>query len=72
MKRFQFLGGRQVKSGVLQGSLLGVLLFNISLNDMFDSIEADLFNFADDNNLSSVGHAMDETKPLLIIRTKQR
>ena len=49
---------RQIKSRVPQGSLLGVLLFNIYLNDMFDSIDADLFNFAD-------GHTMDEAKGLL-------
>ena len=61
---------RQVKPGVPQGSLLGVLLFNIYLNDIFDSIDADLFNFADDNNLSSVGHTMDEAKALLINETE--
>ena len=55
---------RQIRSGVPQGSLLGALLFNIYLNDMFDSIDADLFNFADDSNLSSVGHTMDEAKAL--------
>ena len=37
---------------------------------MFDSINADLFNFVDDNNLSSVGHTMDEEKALLINETK--
>ena len=37
---------------------------------MFNSIDADLFNFADDNNLSSVGHTMDEAKALLINETE--
>ena len=32
---------------------------------MFDSTDADLFSFEDDNNLSSVGHTMDEAKVLL-------
>ena len=62
---------RQIKSGVPQGSLLGVLLFNIYLNDIFDSVDADLFNFADDNNLSSVGPTMDEAKALPINETEQ-
>ena len=61
---------RQIKSGVPQGSLLGVLLFNIYLNDIFDSVDADMFNFADDNNLSSVGPTMDEAKALLINETE--
>ena len=60
----------QIKSGVPQDSLLGVLLFNIYLNDIFDSIDADLFNFVDDNNLSYVGHTMDEAKALLINETE--
>ena len=60
---------RQIKSGVPQDSLLGVLLFNIYLN-MFDSIDADLFNFVDDNNLSSVGYTVEEAKALLINETE--
>ena len=56
----------QIRSGVPQGSLLGVLIFNIYLNDMFDSIDAHLLNFANDNNLSSVGHTRDEARVLLI------
>ena len=60
----------QIKSGVQQGSLLGVLLFNIYLNDMFDSIDADLFNFVDNNNLSSAGYIMEEAKALLINETE--
>ena len=62
---------RQIKSGVPQGSIPGVLLSNIYLNDMFDSIDADLFIFADDNNLSSVGHTMDEAKALLINESEE-
>ena len=55
----------QVKSTTRQGSLLHVLLCNIYSNDTFDSIEAELFNFADDNNLLSVGHTMHEAKATL-------
>ena len=61
----------QIKLRVPPGSLLGVLLFDIYLNDNVDSIDADLFNFADDNNLSSVGHTMDEAKPLLSMKQGQ-
>ena len=45
-------------------------MFNIYLNDIFDSVDADLFNFADDNNLSAVGPTMDEAKALLINETE--
>ena len=45
-------------------------MFNIYLNDIFDSVDADLFNFAVDNNLTSVGPTMDEAKALLINETE--
>ena len=55
-----------VKSGVPQGSLLGVILFNIQFNDIFDIIdEAELYNYADDNNLSAVGDRTIEAKNIL-------
>ena len=50
-----------------QGSLLGVLLFNVYLND---SVQADLYNFADDNNLLTVGNTTDEAKAILITKTE--
>ena len=60
---------RQIKSGVPQGSLPGVLLFNIYSSYMFDPIEADLFHFASDNYLSSVSLLMVQAKALLINET---
>ena len=65
----EYSAGRQVKAVVPQGSLLGVLLFNVYLNNMFDSVQADLYNFTDDNNFSAVGNTFDEAKAILITET---
>ena len=37
---------------------------------MFDSVQVNLYNFADDNNLSTVGNTIDEAKAILIIETE--
>ena len=61
----------QVRTGVPQGSLFGVLLlFNVYLNGMFDSVQVGLYNFANDNNLSTVGNTIDEAKAILITETE--
>ena len=45
-----------IRRGIPQGSILGPLLFNIFINDVFMIFEqSDIRNFADDNTLYSYG-----------------
>ena len=61
-----YSSANKVKTGVPQGSLLGAILFKIQFNDIFDIIdETELYNYADENNLSAVGDSTIEAKNML-------
>ena len=57
---------KEIKTRIPRGSILGPLLLNIFLNDIFYFINNDnLCNYADDNTLSSVGKKLNMVKETL-------
>ena len=53
---------KPIISGIQQGSIIGHILFNIFINDMFLLSESDLHNFADDNTVTAIEQTIQELK----------
>ena len=54
-----------IKSGVPQGSILGLILFNVFINDIYFSLQEDLHNFADDNTVSAIAASLQALPEVL-------
>ena len=49
-----------ILSDIPQGSILGPIIFNIFMNDIFFLLGSDLHNFADDNTVTAVAETIQD------------
>ena len=58
-----------IPSDIPQGSILGPILFNIFMNDIFFLLSFDLHNFADDNTVTAVAETVQDLINSLEVKT---
>ena len=65
-----FSSWQEIIAGVMQGSILGTVLFNVFLNGLFFVPSSKLSNYADDNKSYASGSNLGEIKEVLLNNLK--